>query len=226
MSVLSCSATAHFATGTDGVVFCAGYFYSYPFIDRVEIPLCADGIWVRKLSEHMLYINDLTPAFLGIPQRIVPVPIAEAQAGFVARIWAIRLPLPYRKEMLEWEDALLKHGSEGRLIHNFAFLKDVNYINGLYHRNIRVKRVPALDNDVQGKIPPCWGNDKAWVRERFPTIEAASQALGDKRHKVRTLQELGSDYNAYRLAGMADNALPRKQHFDTTTPQQPKVLSR
>lgn len=88
-------------TDIDAVVFCTGYFYSFPFLDPTQFPLSPDGTWVRRLYEHILYIEDPTLAFLGIPQRIVPFPVAEAQAAFVARIWADRLTLPTQEQMME-----------------------------------------------------------------------------------------------------------------------------
>ncbi len=87
-------------TDIDAVVFCTGYFYSFPFFDSTDLALSSAGSWVKGLYEHILYINDPTLAFLGIPQRIVPFPVAEAQAGFVARIWADRLPVPTKLAML------------------------------------------------------------------------------------------------------------------------------
>lgn len=192
----------------DAVVFCTGYFYSFPFLDSTRYPLSPDGIWVRKLYEHILYIEDPTLAFLGIPQRIVPFPVAEAQAAFVARAWADRLALPCREEMLEWERCTIEQKGEGKFLHNLAFPRDVEYINRLYKASMSAKKVDDLENGGSGKIPPHWGADKAWVRERFPAIKVASRALGDKRHEVRSLEELGFDYQTWKLAQDANQKIP------------------
>ncbi|KAH9886366.1 putative flavin dependent monooxygenase [Xylariomycetidae sp. FL2044] len=184
----------------DAVVFCTGYFYAFPFLESLSPPVITDGSYARRLYEHVLYIDDPTLAFLGIPQRVVPLPISEAQAGFVARAWADRLPLPARAEMEEWEARMLKEKGEGKSLHNLAFPKDVEYINRLHDTSILAKKRQGLDNDGVGKIPPYWGADKAWVRERFPLIKIASRALGEKRHEVKTLQELGFDYHAWKAS--------------------------
>ena len=191
-------------TDIDAVVFCTGYFYSYPFLQNIAPPIITDGLCARHLYKHLLYIEEPTLAFLGVPQRVVPFPIAEAQAAFAARIWAGRLPLPSRTEMLEWEASALKEKGEGKNLHVLAFPKDVEYINHLYEVSMAAKKVEGLENGGVGKIPPYWGDDKAWARERFPSIKIASRALGERRHEVRTLEDLGFDYNAWELAREAE----------------------
>ena len=191
----------------DAVVFCTGYFYSYPFLQNLEPSIITDGSYARHLYEHLLYIEDPTLAFLGIPQRVVPFPISEVQAAFVARIWAGRLPVPSRANMLEWEANLLREKGEGKKLHFMAFPKDVDYINHLHEASVAARKVEGLDNDGAGKIPPYWGEDKAWARERFPLIKIASRALGERRHEIRTLEDLGFDYNAWKLAREAEEKL-------------------
>jgi hypothetical protein len=202
-----------FSNGTvesdvDIIIFCTGYFYSFPFLDPAEIPVSPDGAWVRHLYEHIFYIEDPTLAFLGIPQRVVPFPIAEAQAGLVARAWADRVPLPDHAEMLEWEKDVLAQKGEGKFFHNLAFPADVSYINRVHDWSSTAKNVDGLENDGAGKRPPYWGGDKAWVRERFPAIKIASRALGEKRHEVRTLEELGFDYSSWKLTEQANQKIP------------------
>lgn len=194
-------------TGIDAVVFCTGYFYSYPFLQSLSPPVITDGSYARHLYEHVMYTADPTMAFLGIPQRVVPFPISEAQAAYVARIWADRLPLPSHTEMLDWEASIAKEKGEGKQLHNLAFPRDIGYINRLHDASMRAKRVETLGNDGVGKAPPYWGDDKAWVRERFPLIKMASRALGERRHEVRTLEELGFDYRAWKIAKESEEKL-------------------
>lgn len=191
-------------TDIDAVVFCTGYFYSYPFLQSLSPPVTTDGSYARHLYEHVVYTEDPTLAFLGIPQRVVPFPVSEAQAAYVARIWADRLPLPSHTEMLDWEAGVLAEKGEGRQVHNLAFPRDAEYINRLHDASMAAKRVARLDNEGVGKVPPYWGADKAWVRERFPLIKLASRALGERRHEVRTLEELGFDYRAWKIAKEAE----------------------
>ncbi|KAI8197444.1 Thiol-specific monooxygenase [Colletotrichum sp. SAR 10_65] len=187
----------------DGVVFCTGYFYSFPFLRDLSPPVVTDGAYARNLYEHLLYIDDPTLAFAGIPQRIVPFPVAEGQAAFVARAWADRLPLPSTAEMREWEAKMLKDKGESKMLHNLAFPKDLDYINMLHARSLEAAKREGLENDGVGKIPPFWDDEKRWTRERFPLIKIASRKLGEKRHEVTTLEQLGFDYKAWK-AGLSE----------------------
>ncbi|EEY16844.1 conserved hypothetical protein [Verticillium alfalfae VaMs.102] len=83
----------------------------------------AEGAILKLVPEitefHVLYIDDPTLAFVGIPQRIVPFPIPEAQTAWVARLWAGRLAVPPTEDMREWEaEALAEAGGGARRIHN------------------------------------------------------------------------------------------------------------
>ncbi|KAI1492236.1 putative flavin dependent monooxygenase [Biscogniauxia mediterranea] len=196
----------------DAVVFCTGYFYSFPFLKSLPSPVVTDGSYAKHLYEHILYIDDPTLSFLGIPQRVVPFPLSEVQSGYVARLLAGRLPLPSHETMLEWESKMLKEKGESKLLHNLAFPKDVDYINRLHGISMSAKKVQGLDNDGVGKIPPYWGADKAWARERFPLIKIASRALGEKRHEVKTLEELGFDFQAWRAAKEAEQKLTQTRN--------------
>ncbi len=78
----------------DAVMFCTGYFCSYPFSQSISPPVIIDVSSTKHLHEHVIYIEDPTLAFIGIPQRVVPFPISEAQAASAAQIWSNKLPLP------------------------------------------------------------------------------------------------------------------------------------
>ena len=183
----------------DSVVFCTGYHYSFSFLKGLEPPVVAsDGSHAAHLWEHILYTADPTLAFLSIPQRIVPFPVSEAQSALIARIWADRIPAPSPAEMTAWVDALRKEKGENKALHNLAFPKDVHYINRLHDLSVTAKDVPGLENGGRGKTPVYWGKEKEWTRERFPMIKLASRALGEERHKVRSLKELGFDYEEWR----------------------------
>lgn len=195
--------------GVDAVVFCTGYHYAFPFLRSLTPEVVVrDGSHAAGLWEHVLYAADPTLAFLGIPQRIVPFPVAQAQSAAIARIWSDRMPAPTSVEMNEWVNKLRLAKGDNKAIHNLAFPADVDYINRLHDMCQRAKTRPGLENDGAGKRPPYWGEDKAWTRERFPMIKLASRALGDRRHKIRTLKELGFDYQEWKEAvGEAEKIL-------------------
>ncbi|CAK7221939.1 monooxygenase [Sporothrix bragantina] len=172
-------------TDVDAVVFCTGYLYTFPFLPAQYS--AADGSYVPGLYEQMLRADDPTVAFLGIPQRVVPFPVAEAQSAWVARLYSGRCALPPTEQ-------LVASPLQGRGAHNLGFPKDVAYINRLHDLAMAAERVSGLDNDGVGKVPPYWGPEQAWVRERFPAIKVAFRALGEERRKIGRLEQLGFDF--------------------------------
>jgi hypothetical protein len=54
-----------------------------------------------------------------------------------------------------------------------------------------------LDGGGKGKLPPKWNAKETWTRERFPAIKRAFAERGEGRHAVRTVEELGFDYEGW-----------------------------
>ncbi|KAI9162659.1 hydantoinase B/oxoprolinase [Paramyrothecium foliicola] len=183
-----------FESDIDIVMFCTGYFYSYSFLLGLSPPVVTDGAYVHNLYQHLLYMDDPTLAFAGVPQRVIPFPFAESQAAWIARLWSGRSLLPSLTEMKEWEARRLRE--KGRLIHNLAYPQDADYINLFYEKSLQADKRPGLENDGLGKVPPYWDEEKRWVREHILMAKVDSRKLGDKRHDIKTLQQLGYDYNA------------------------------
>lgn len=64
------------------------------------------------------------------------------------------------------------------------------------------KRLHDLNGDnadaVHGKAPARWGGKEIWMRERILEIKKAFAAMGEERHRIGTLEELGFDYEEYK----------------------------
>lgn len=187
-----------FANGTveedvDAVLFATGYFYSFPFLNTVDPPLIRDGTRVTNLYQHMFYRPQPTLAFPVLQQRVIPFPMAEAQAAVIARVWSGRLSLPSQSEMASWEEETSKETGGGRDFHLLKFPKDANYINAMHDW-----AMSAEDGESKGKEPPFWGEKQYWMRERFPAIKKAFQDKGDDRHHITSIEELGFDFEEYK----------------------------
>ncbi|EEU48821.1 uncharacterized protein NECHADRAFT_103236 [Fusarium vanettenii 77-13-4] len=188
-------------TDIDAVIFCTGFHYSYPFLKSLEPSIVVpDGGYAAHLWEQILYTADPTLAFLSVPQRVVPFPIAEAQSAVAARIWSGRLSAPTTAEMEAWIESEHEKKGSGKAIHLMHSPEDVDYINRLYELSKTAPKAPelGLENDGEGKRPPYWGLDKRWVRERVPKIKLASRAVGEKRHEIKKLEDLGFDYEEWK----------------------------
>ncbi|KAL3418123.1 putative flavin dependent monooxygenase [Phlyctema vagabunda] len=195
----------HVETNVDRIVFCTGYMYSYPFLRSLAQAIVSDGSRVQNLYQHIFYHPIPTLSFVGLPQRIVPMPVSEAQSAVIARVLSGRLSLPTQAEMQSWEEDLIAERGDGKNFHTLKFPLDVTYMNDLHDWSISALTRDGLTAHDQGKIPPYWGAEKRWVRERILLIKQASSKLGAKRSEITSLAELGFDFDEEKN-GMASDA--------------------
>ena len=177
----------------DAVVFATGYFYNLPFLQSVEPKLITTGERVNHTYHHILYAPRPTLSFLALNQRVIPFPIAECQAAVLARVYSGRLDLPPLSEMRAWEASAEEQGA-GRNFHLLPFPKDGNYINAMSKWALSAPARDGLENEGKGKTPPVWGPWEFWCREHFPKIRQAFGARGEERSKIRSVAELGFEF--------------------------------
>ncbi|KAJ4377470.1 monooxygenase [Neocucurbitaria cava] len=177
-----------FADGTiespiDAVVFATGYFYSLPFLSHLKPSLITDGTHVEHTYKHIFYSPRPTLSFLALNQRVIPFPLAEAQAAVVSRVLSGRLALPSLPTLTDWEATYTKQNeiSDPRNFHLLPFPRDAEYINEMAGWALSAERRDGLANEGQGKKPPVWGQWEFWCRERFPAIRRAFGAVGEAR---------------------------------------------
>ena len=208
-------------SNVDTVLYCTGYFYSFPFISSLDPPLITTGERVENLYQHLFYRPNPSIAFPGLNQKIIPFPFAEAQGAVIARAFSGRLPLPSESEMKAWEERVIEEMGEGRGFHVLKFPEDADHINMLHdwalsadgegrdsnatngyakQRSVAKGGDASIESEGEtvGKEPPYWGEKEYWTRERFPAIKKAFQALGEDRHKVRSLVGVGFDFKEWK----------------------------
>lgn len=174
----------------DAILFATGYYYSFPFLSSLKSNIISTGERVQHLYKHLFYIDDPTIAFIGLPSKIIPFRTVEGQGAVIARVWASRLELPPTPEMRRWEEKVIAERGAGKAFHVLLFPKDIEYHNELVDWATRA-------TGHGGKSPMKWSEKEIWVRERFPEIKRAFADRGHARHGVKTLQELGFDYDAW-----------------------------
>jgi cation diffusion facilitator CzcD-associated flavoprotein CzcO len=186
-------------SGVDAVVYCTGYFYSFPFVSDLSPnpPLTTTGERVENLYKHLFYRPNPTLALPVLNQKVIPFPFAEAQAAVIARVFSGRLELPSQKEMEEWERREVEEKGDGRGFHVLKFPKDAEFINEMHDWALSAEGEDEGEGGV-GKKPPYWGEKEFWTRERFPAIKKAFQGFGEGRHEIRTLGEVGFDFEAWK----------------------------
>lgn len=193
-----------FADGTiethiDALIFATGYFYSYPFLSNLEPPIISDGFRTRDVYQHIFHIEHPTLAFPVLNLKIIPFPLAQTQCAAIARVWSGRLSLPSKKEMREWEQDVIRDRGDGKSFHVLKFPLDAETLNELEKWVASAERVNGLENDGNGKMGAFWSEKEIWMRSNFPQIKKAYAERGEKRYKVRTAEELGFDYERWKL---------------------------
>lgn len=189
----------------DAIIYCTGYFYSYPFLENknkkknktktppLHPPVITTGERVENLFQHIFYRPQPTLSFVGLNQKVIPFPMAQAQAAVIARVLSGRLALPDESVMKEWEEETLQMNGSGRGFHVFAFPKDAEHLNFLHDWAMSAEQQQQQRREV-GKAPPVCGEKLYWIRERFPSIKKAFADCGEERHQVRFLEEIGYDF--------------------------------
>jgi cation diffusion facilitator CzcD-associated flavoprotein CzcO len=182
----------------DAIIFATGYFYSFPFLENVKPALIKDGSHVEHTYQHLFYAPQPTLSFLALCQRVIPFPLAEAQASLVARVYSGRLTLPSYSEMQKWERDTIAEVGDGRNFHLLPFPKDGNYMNAMSQWSLNAPPKEGLENDGKGKIPPIWGEWEFWCRENFPAIRRAFGEFGEKRHQIKSVEEVGFSFEDFK----------------------------
>ncbi|KAI0575561.1 flavin dependent monooxygenase [Pyrenophora tritici-repentis] len=178
----------------DAVVFATGYFYSLPFLNGVEPKLITSGERVEGTYKHLFNAVRPTLCFLALPQRVIPFPLAEAQAAVVARVYAGRLTLPPTATMQAWQEEVEAEMGQGRNFHLLPFPKDAQYINEMSQWAMSAEGKDGLENAGKGKCPPVWGEWEFKCRENFPEIRRRFGERGEERREVRDVRELGFEF--------------------------------
>ncbi|KAI1126398.1 hypothetical protein F5Y10DRAFT_244926 [Nemania abortiva] len=188
----------------DAIVFCTGYLYTFPFFSESSLPastppLITDGRRVHGVARHFLHTYHPTLVFPALPYKIIPLPLAEAQAAVFSRLWSNRLPLPSHEELQNWvrEDEEGR-GFEGKRVsragksfHTFPKGGDALYINALHDWAMRAhedQNDGGENKKGRGKEPPFWGEEELWQRSIYAQAKMQFEKTG---RKAKTLEELG-----------------------------------
>ena len=182
----------HIEQDVDEVLFCTGYLYSFPFLPSLHSKFITDGMRVHRVYQHLFFTEHPSLAFLGLPIRVLPFPLSEAQASVVSRVWSGRLDLPSEKEMLQWEETTITENGDGRAFQSFKFPKDLNYHNVLCDWASQAE-------GALGKSAHRWTEKDAWMRERIAAMKIAFSQHSEEKEHIKTAKDLGFDFDEWRL---------------------------
>ncbi|KAJ5165523.1 uncharacterized protein N7500_007353 [Penicillium coprophilum] len=182
----------------DAIVFCTGYFYSYPFLSSLNPPAVTHGWRTMNVYQQLFYIEHPTLVFPVLSQRVIPFPMAENHAAVFSRVWSGRLTLPPKDEMKAWEASEIDVKGDGKEFHLLPFPMDADYLNFLYDWAEEASPRPELSNSGQGKLGTRWGERERWMRAHFPEIRRAFVQRGNERSEIKHLAELGFSFEEWK----------------------------
>ncbi|KGO63980.1 hypothetical protein PITC_013480 [Penicillium italicum] len=191
-------ADGHIEEQVDAIVFCTGYFYSYPFLSSLNPPAVTHGWRTMNVYQQLFYIDHPTLVFPVLSQRVIPFSMAENHAAVFSRVWSARLTLPSKDEMKAWEDSEIEAKGDGKEFHLLPFPMDADYLNFLYDWAEKAEPRPGLSNNGQGKLGTRWGEEQRWMRAHFPDIRRAFVERGDQRSEIKNLAELGFSFEEWK----------------------------
>lgn len=169
-------------TGLDAVVYCTGYLFTFPFLESLTPGLVSDGRRVYGLYKHLFHIDHPTLVFPGLPIRVVPFPVSEAQAAVYAGVWSNSLSLPSTKEMSQWEEEEAERRGKG--FHVFPKLGDSELLD-------EFSDWTKKSSSGAGKAPPVWSDEQKWQRVTYVEAKLKFETTG---RKAKSLAELGFVY--------------------------------
>lgn len=152
----------------DTIIFGTGYLYSFPFLqfEQKEL-LLVDGQKVHRLYKHLFYKTNPTLAFIGLPIRVAPFPLMQAQSMVIARCWSGKVPMPSSEEMEKMDPDT---GNNDRKEMVFDVETEFQYVDQL---NAWAEGRLRQDIDAWHSTDPITGRLPDWWKER----RKASKAL-------------------------------------------------
>lgn len=186
------------------VVFCTGYAYTFEFFGGGE---AAAAVTVRDnqvcdgdgapLYEHA-FPPSTAPglSFLGLPYKVVPFPLCEAQARRLARGLSGEAPFPTRAEMTaaaQAEDAArAAAGTARRHAHRMGSPHQFDYCDAL--------TLAAFGGDAAAAAPFML---PGWRRALYDAASAVRRADGDGYRDAGGLGEAAAEGDAWAAAWVA-----------------------
>ncbi|PHH82059.1 hypothetical protein CDD82_7140 [Ophiocordyceps australis] len=177
-------------TEVDLIMFCTGFLFSYPFLHDLQRQLLSTGLGLHGLYQHLFCIRYPTLVFPVVALKVVPWPLAEAQAAVVAGVWSNNLKLPAVQEMQDWSKQLEIY--KGQSLHLMDLFEDGLYMNSLHDWAVQANHLV--------KKPPRWNDEHFWIRGLYKEAKMLFEQQGGA---AKSLAELGLIYSPEQSHGLS-----------------------
>lgn len=144
----------------DTIIFGTGYLYSFPFLPFQKDNLIKSGQKVHHLDHYMFYQKNSTLCFLGLPIRVVPLPLMQRQSIVMARYWSGKIPMvPHTNTSTKTLDAS-ENNEDSRLDFIMGVAREFDYSEklGAWAEGWTDADIEQWhsDNVVTGRLPEEW----------------------------------------------------------------------
>lgn len=137
----------------DYVIYCTGYLFSYPYLNRLTNNQITEGITIPNLYQHTFLINEPLITIIGVPIDGISFRVFEYQAVLLARYLTGKISLPLRSKQSEWVNKRYEDKKNTRAYHTIGVLDAFNYSNDL------IKLGEVLDKVEVGRKFPILSSD-------------------------------------------------------------------
>lgn len=178
--------------GIDEILWCTGFIYDYPFLDKEAVSVVSNNKAVTPLYHQLFNVHDPTLSFIGLPYSVVPFPLFYHQATWVARVLAelaaaavdtTGTALPCLSERLQWFEGTCNATGLGELCHylggdlQFEYMRYVSIQAGTWCRRMEeyIDMIQDIYNDNNRNKPEYIGAPDEY-RDRDYTIDRRTLA--------------------------------------------------
>lgn len=160
----------------DEVIFCTGYDYTFPFLDK-SVGITVKDRGVRPLWRHMYFTQDPTLVFIGLPWKVAPFPMFDCQSRHAAAAFCGKIPdFPSKEEM-----------EKGRAADEDMRFKDMGLPQRYYHQfgdlqwdyNSQLANEAKVDTYERDVMQPIYKDAGASRRENAMTYRKRNYHVFD-----------------------------------------------
>ena len=175
----------------DAVVICTGYKYDFPFLSSDVVGV--DDSRVLDVYRHIFLPSHLSPSlsFVGLPWKVIPLPLAQMQAHYIAQLLLGVLALPdpdaMRAELEKYYSRLdeLVGAKSRRYTHRF----DMSVGNGQFEYSNTLAKTCGLENVTRFE-------KGAWMQQLYEAASAARRGVSGRSGSYRDNDVAFEDINA------------------------------
>lgn len=142
----------------DIIIFGTGYLFSFPFLPFQKDNLIKSGQKVFNLDHFLFYKKNPTLCFIGLPIRVVPMPLMQRQSIVMAKFWSGKIP--YLTHSFAQKENYVDRGDDDRSEFIMGVAREIEYNEklGAWAEGYTETDIEAWQskNILTGRLPAQW----------------------------------------------------------------------